>query len=251
MSGLIIALIIAIVIIIIIIIGAIYATSGDSTPGSQVQPVLPSDGSPTPSTNTDVPLVDDAAKIAAEKAAAERAAADQLAATNASIDAALAEAYGLNPARVCPSGKCAYGIVGMMGGQCRAMSGAMNGTPGDTTWTDCHVTFSQKPQRGFLPAGSCPSGACQYGIVNMTGKACRAIGGRMNGTPGDDEWTSCHMNIGTQPKFGLFPQGKCPTGTCYPVRFGAIGTECRAIGGSATGDSWTPCEMSFGPLARS
>ena len=173
-------------------------------------------------------------------------------AEQSATDSALANAYGFYSAASPPS-NALYGIVNMTGAHCRALGGAMNGTPSDATWTNCHLQFGRDPARapkGFHPPGVCPSGTCQYGKFSTTGRACRALGGAMSGTPGDDVWTQCNMNIGDQPKYRLYPAGKCPTGNCYAARFGAsTGAQCRALGGTALGESWGKCEFNIGHAA--
>lgn len=172
------------------------------------------------------------------------------------IQSKLDEAYGLyssNPF-ICPYESCAYSAVKMTGGDCRSLGGVMNGTPSDTEWTTCHLNVGKKDPtsanafRSLLPAGSCPGGVCQYGTFSTTGVACRALGGAMNGTPGDDEWTDCHLNIGESPKWALYPYNACPTGTCYDTKFPSVGVSCKAIGGVSDTDGpyWGTCQMSIG-----
>lgn len=242
----IIAIIIAIIMVIIVaVIGIYFVVSGTTYATNTIPEVMP-----VTDTSYFDPIADAAAKKAAEDAAAKKAAEDAKKAADAAIDSALSEAYGFHAANVCPRGDCMYGILRMKAGECRAMGGAMNGSPADADWADCHVNFGRDAPRGMLPAGQCSSGTCQYGAFTTSARSCRAIGGAMNGTPGDDEQTLCHVNFGISPKYRLFPVGVCPTGTCYPVKFPAVGAQCRQIGGQATGDSWTQCELSLGPATR-
>lgn len=231
-KGIIIAIIIVVVLLIIGgIVAAVLLSKDTTTPSTYVPPA-----GTTPTDTTTSPVVDPAAAAAA--AASEKA-----------INDALAETYGFNPAGQCPSGTCTYGIMRMTGGQCRAVGGAMNGTPGDSEVADCHVNFGKKAPRGFLPPGSCPSGTCYDVAFGMTGAGCRALGGRSD-VSGDTESGFCHMSGGASPKYGLYPVGTCPTGTCYPASFQALGAQCRASGGTATGDGWTPCTFNIGPATR-
>jgi hypothetical protein len=170
------------------------------------------------------------------------------------IDGAVSftDAYGFNPQSSCASGTCMYGIARTTGGDCRALGGAMNGSPADGEWTDCHMNFGRGAPRGLLAPGSCPSGKCQYGAITMAGASCRALGGAMNGKPGDDEQTLCHFNIGASPRMGFYPRTGCPTGrTCYPTHVRALTTQCRALGGdpdpNATDGEWTDCHLNVGP----
>ena len=89
-----------------------------------------------------------------------------------------------------------YGIITTTGGDCRRMGGGMNGTPGDAEWTSCHLDWCS---RGGSPAytasrpGSCPT-KVGSGVLKTTAADCRRMGGAMNGTPGDGEWTDCHLD---------------------------------------------------------
>lgn len=246
-----IALIVVIVILLIVGggIGIYYATKEESIPQFVI------DAQKRFEDEEKERLEDEAA--AAAKIALEKEPAAKEAAKLAEIDAALAEVYGLSPATTCPTNPCMYGIIGMTGGHCRAIAGAMNGTPADNAWTSCYVNFGKNAPRAFFAANSCPAGECQYGHIQTTGATCRAIGGAMNGTPGDDDWTSCYLDVGPVtlakgPKYGLFPPGKCPFGTCYPVRITAQGDRCRAVGGTTVAShmDWGACEMNLGQTAR-
>lgn len=170
--------------------------------------------------------------------------------------ATLTRFMGIHAPATCPSGStCAYGIIRATGRDCRALGGAMNGSPADSEWTDCHVNIGRGSSvggattRGFHAPGTCPSGNCQYGAVAMTGASCRALGGAMNGSPGDGDMTLCHFNVGANPKWGFYGEDDCPAGsTCFPTRIRALGSQCRAIGGSTATetDDWTDCSLNFG-----
>ena len=250
MSRLAIGIVIVIVILIIVGIGiGLYYAFGSSTESSESSPAQ-STATEQPTSVTTTPAT---AMSATSATATSVAQAPINTAEQTAIDTALSDAYGFYSAASPPS-NALYGIINTTGAHCRALGGAMNGTPGDNAWTDCHLQFGRDPARapkGFLPAGSCPSGTCQYGNFSTTGRTCRALGGAMNGTPGDDEWTACHMNLGDQPKYKLYPSGKCPTGNCYTARFGSsTGAQCRALGGTALGEPWGKCEFNIGQASR-
>lgn len=217
-------------IVIIVIIGAVgiyfYATADDGTIDSG-----------TGGEGSTIPPVDD------DKEEEKQDVEDK-------IDEAIYDAYGFHPANTCPKGTCMYGIIRTTGAHCRAIGGGMNGTPRDNQWCDCHVNFGRSAPRGLLAPNTCPSGTCQYGAFTTTGAHCRALGGAMNGTPGDNDSTLCHFNIGANPRWGFYAPGSCPSGrTCYPAQIQAVASQCRAIGGttSATGNAWAPCSLLVGP----
>lgn len=166
------------------------------------------------------------------------------------------EAYGLYPSApwTCPRQSCAYAAVRMPGDHCRAIGGTMS-DPTTTDWTDCMLLWGRKDpsgavqNKGFNPAGLCPSGNCQYGIIETTGGTCRKLGGAMNGEPTDDEWTNCHMTIDTSPKWGIYAPGVGPSGSSYDMHFVTIGSNCESVGGIHTnqGNDWGDCSMQIGP----
>jgi hypothetical protein len=153
-----------------------------------------------------------------------------------------------------------YGIIPMMARQCRAIGGTMNGSPGDTTWTDCHVNIGKKATRGLVSSGAqdatCPD--CPWGRVQTTRAVCGAMGGFVDsalpisgysGTPSNTDVVACHMNFTDKPGFGIFPPGKCPKAPCYSMRLNTKSADCTKLGGtpSSTGE-WSWCTLGTGPM---
>jgi hypothetical protein len=146
-----------------------------------------------------------------------------------------------------------YGIVNMQAKDCRTMGGLMNGRPHDTVWTDCHLHFcpGTGPDR-YVAAGSkqCRT-KVGYGIVRMTGRDCRNIGGGMNGHPATDEWTACHLDWcrAAPHQEGLVA---ARGGTCERAGYGIVrmaARDCRAMGGALNGtppeSDWIDCHLDW------
>lgn len=151
------------------------------------------------------------------------------------------------------SQKVGYGPVSMMARDCRAMGGVMNGSPADATWADCHFDWCSDPgPNRYVSAGG---GQCAantkvgYGVVGMTAGDCRSLGGAMNGSPGSDEWTACHLDWCRAQTGGLVPTRG---GVCARAAYGHVNLkagECRAMGGGMNGSpaahEWVQCHFDW------
>jgi hypothetical protein len=98
--------------------------------------------------------------------------------------------------RIAPAGSCIGGgsmTIPTVTTECVAMGGQVaNSTAWG--WSDCTLDLCATGPYAFATPGTC-SARVNYGVVYTTGADCRALGGAMNGTPGDTEWTSCHLDI--------------------------------------------------------
>ena len=99
------------------------------------------------------------------------------------------------------SGSCTtrvgFGIITTTGGDCRRLGGAMSGAPGENDRTACRLDWCSQggtPAYSAARVGSCGAAKVGSGIISTTGADCRRLGGGMNGTPADAQWTECHLD---------------------------------------------------------
>lgn len=74
------------------------------------------------------------------------------------------------------------------------------------------------------------------------------MGGAMNGNPGDEEWTSCHLDWCRGGSYSAAPVGSCSQKVAYGV-IATMGKDCRAIGGAMKGnpgdEEWANCYLDW------
>ena len=159
--------------------------------------------------------------------------------------------YAPKPANTC-SARYAYGSIVTTAKDCRAMGGAMNGAPPDSQWTACYLDWCAETSGGSFTAarpGTCASKR-GYGIIKTTGGDCRRLGGGMNGTPGDGDWTDCHLDwCSSGGSYTAAAPGSCGAAK---VGYGIISTtggDCRRMGGAMNGvpgdTQWTDCHLDW------
>lgn len=98
--------------------------------------------------------------------------------------------YALAGAGECQN-RDGYGIIGMPAGDCRAIGGAMNGNPGNTQWTACHLDLCE--EGGLEIASPGQAGQKAYGIVHTNRSDCENLKGGMN--PNFDLTRDCHLGL--------------------------------------------------------
>jgi hypothetical protein len=116
------------------------------------------------------------------------------------------------------------------------------------TAEDKRISAALAEVYGIYPHSILPRGSYAYGVIRATGAGCSAIGGAVNGYPGDDEWTDCHVNFGKRDDTSTAYRGfhsACPAGAkCSPIRIPMTSaSDCRAIGGVPADDH---CELVAG-----
>jgi hypothetical protein len=134
------------------------------------------------------------------------------------------------------------------------MGGAMAGSPADGDWTQCTFDWCSTQAAGSYVAakiGTCTTRA-GYGIIVTTGGDCRRLGGAMNGTPGDGEWTTCHLDwcsAGGSPAYAAASVGSCGGAK---VAYGIVkmrADQCTSNGGRMNGtpaaDSIIDCHFDW------
>merc|ERR1712048_1298876 len=83
--------------------------------------------------------------------------------------------------------------ISMQAQDCRKMGGAMNGNPSGHVWTPCQLDWCRDDVYSAAPAGTC-SDKVGYGIIQTQAHFCRRMGGAVNGNPGANTWTACHLD---------------------------------------------------------
>ena len=170
--------------------------------------------------------------------------------------------YGFARPGSCGKYKVAYGIIKTRGRDCRAMGGAMNGNPGDSDWTTCHLDFcdayGHRPV--FVPA---PIGTCikkvAYGTIHTTAWTCKLMGGDYNGRRAKSDWIDCHLDWCNQISPGSFvaASGFAKHTACGPGHAGRVpmtGLDCKEARGVSQLNpyhnkqwktTWTQCEFNW------
>lgn len=144
------------------------------------------------------------------------------------------------------SERAATGVVPMPAMLCRANGGDIDPSIPDEGWGDCNidVCFKTGGLRPTAAMGPAKVGSCQnklgYGIISTTGADCRRLGGAMNGHPGDNQWTDCHLDWCPAKEASTYVMarpGSCDSGLrrAYGVTQMRAG-ECRAMGGGLNGN---------------
>jgi hypothetical protein len=163
------------------------------------------------------------------------------------------EVLAANRVGGCGANKRAYGIIKATGKVCRDMGGGMNGNPADADWTDCHLDWcvSNAKAAGYTPArpGTCRllAGA---GAIEMPAGDCRAIGGGVNGSPLNADWTLCHLDwcADDQQRLVAAKPGGCDRKRGYGIITTTAG-DCRKLGGAMNGNppdsQWTTCHLDW------
>lgn len=186
--------------------------------------------------------------VSRDKSEADAPSASTSQTTSQTAEQPASAGYGLGRGTGCEREDCMYGSFSMKGAGCRALGGNMDGTPGDTEWTNCRLDVDPVAQYGLHPTSECPEGGtCPYTAVRVGAEDCAALGGYMN-----KSGSLCHLNVSARPKYRIYRRDRCPAGQpCRPIRIDArSAAHCTSIGGvpddpSAT--DWTLCGLSVGP----
>jgi len=151
--------------------------------------------------------------------------------------------------------KIGYGIIKVAAVQCRAIGGAMNGTPADTAVVDCHLDWCKEDgvDHYVVAATNACGVPAATGLVQMPASHCSMMGGGIASAPSSAGLVECSVALcgyGTTSGYAAARLGTCAT-TGVSGYIMALARDCRAMGGAMEGnppdDGWARCQLELCP----